>query len=293
LKKSGKIPVTVLIAAKNEALNLPKCLYSLRPAVHIFLLDSQSTDGTQKIAKKFGAKVIQFNYKGGYPKKRQWALDHLKISTPWVLLIDADEEVPKELWEQIGHSIKTESSNQAYLLKKEFHFLGKKFRFGGFSFDAVLLFRKGKARFEQLIEDSADALDMEVHERLIVDGPIGKLKSPLLHNDFKGLEAYIDRHRKYSTWEAKLRKSFLDTHQYGKNSIQPNLFGNSQERRRFLKKIAVRIPGEPLWWFIYHYFLRLGFLEGWRGFIASKIRAQYIFQVRSKLFELQKAENER
>lgn len=282
----SKIQLTVLIATKNEAANISKCIRSLGPASRIVVLDSNSGDGTQKIARKAGAEVIQFRYKGGYPKKRQWALDNLKINTKWVLLIDADEEVPSALWEEIGKVVRGNTPCAAFLIKKGFYFMGQRFRFGGFSFDAVLLIEKGKARFEQLVVDSVHALDMEVHERLVVDGPIGRLKSPLIHNDYKGLEAYLDRHNKYSTWEARLRKTFIETGCYGMDSVKSNLFGNSQEKRRFLKKIIIRIPLEPILWFAYHYFLRFGFLEGKKGFIASKIRAQYIFQVRAKLYEL-------
>lgn len=127
---------------------------------------------------------------------------------------------------------------------------------------------------------------MEVHERVLVDGDIERLRTPLIHQDFKGLEAYIARHNSYSTWEARLRDQFLTSGQYGKRSVGARLFGSAQERRRFLKKIAIRTPFEPLLWFIYHYFLRLGFLEGRRGLIATQIRAAYIAQVRAKMYEL-------
>ena len=127
---------------------------------------------------------------------------------------------------------------------------------------AVLLFRTGRARFEQLIDDPASALDMEVHERLLVDGSVGELNTPLIHEDYKGLEAYIARHNKYSTWEARLRQTYFDEGAYGEQAVEANLFGDAQERRRFLKKVAVRLPLEPWLWFFYHYILRLGFLEG-------------------------------
>jgi glycosyltransferase involved in cell wall biosynthesis len=286
MKKKETIPVTVLVAAKNEALNLPKCLKALEPAASVILLDSHSSDDTGKIAKKAGVKVVQFNYMGGFPKKRQWALDHLNIKTPWVLLIDADEEVSIKLWQEIRGVTQSKTSLNAYFIRKQFHFMGKKFKFGGFSFEAILLFRKGKAQFEHLIDEPKESMDMEVHERLIVDGRIGKIESPLIHNDYKGLESYLDRHNRYSSWEARVRMLFLDTGKYGQSSIQPKLFGNVQERRRFLKKIALRTPLEPCFWFFYHYFLKFGFLEGKRGFIASSIRAQYIFQVRAKMTEI-------
>jgi hypothetical protein len=124
---------------------------------------------------------------------------------------------------------------------------------------------------------------------MIVDGPVGRLRTPLVHDDFKGLEAYLDRHNKYSTWEARLRHRFLTMGNYGDDRIRPRLFGNAQERRRFLKYLAVRTPGEPTLWFIYHYVFRLGFLEGRPGLIASRFRADYIAAVRAKVYELRRA----
>ncbi len=284
--RSAPLPITVLIAAKNEEANLARCLASLGPAARLILLDSHSTDRGPEIARDRGCEVVQFDYAGGYPKKRQWALETLEIVTDWVLLLDADETVPDALWSELEQAIGRPDSPDAFLITKGFHFLGRRFRFGGFSHSAVLLFRRGKARFEELLQDPANAQDMEVHERLIVDGDVGRLRTPLIHEDFKGLKAYLDRHNQYSTWEARLRSRYLHDGRYGQSTIRPRLFGNTQERRRFLKLIAVRVPGEPLWWFLYHYLLRLGFLEGRPGLIASHIRASYIAQARAKCFEL-------
>jgi glycosyltransferase involved in cell wall biosynthesis len=284
------LPITVVLASKNEAPNLPKCLASLGPAKKIYVLDSKSSDATPKICKKMGVKVIQFHYKSGYPKKRQWALEKLKIETPWILLLDADEVITIELWNEIGDSINSISGPDAFLIQKEFHFLGKRFRFGGFSHSAVLLFKKGKATFERLLENDPSGLDMEVHERLIINGRLGKLKTPLKHEDFKGLQAYLDRHNKYSTWEAALRYQFITTGNYGSTSIEPRLFGNTQERRRYLKMLIIRLPFEPFLWFIYHYIIQLGFLEGKQGWIACNIRAFYIAETRAKLYELKRSE---
>jgi len=282
-----RLPVTVLIAARNEEKNLPSCLRALGPAARVVVLDSLSTDRTAPLAESLGAEVVQFVYRGHYPKKRQWGLDNLNVQTPWVLLLDADEVVPETLWEEIRQAITGAARHDAYLITKGFHFLGKRFRFGGFSHAAVLLVRRGKARFEHILDDDLDSrpLDMEVHERLIVDGSIGALKTPLIHEDFKGLEAYLDRHNRYSTWEAAVRFHYLSTGRYGKDTIRPRLFGNTQERRRFLKNVLIRLPFEAWVWFGYHYILKLGFLEGRRGLIASQIRTAYIRQVRAKLYE--------
>jgi glycosyltransferase involved in cell wall biosynthesis len=282
----NQLPITVLIAAKDEERNIGRCLHSLSPAEKIIVVDSQSKDRTESTAEGYGAEVIQFGYSGGYPKKRQWALDTLTITTPWILLLDADEVVPPELWQEIAHAITKANGADAYFITKGFHFLGRRFRFGGFSHRAVVLFRRGKARFERLVLESDSGLDMEVHERVIVDGKLSTLDIPLIHEDFKGLSAYIDRHNRYSSWEAKLRYLFLHDRQKESGSIRANLFGNDQERRRFLKMIAIRVPFEPQFWFLYHYLVRLGFLEGRPGLIASQIRKNHISQVRAKLYEL-------
>lgn len=282
---SLKLAITVLIAVKNEALNLPKCLGALVPAERVVLLDSGSTDDTNRIAEAHGAEVVQFKYSLAYPKKRQWALDNLSINTPWVFLLDADEVMTQELWNEISLVIASPNPKPAYLVEKAFHFLGKRFKYGGFSFKAVLLLQTGKGRFEELAVDPCSNLDMEVHERIVVDGDIGLLKSPVLHEDFKGLQAYIDRHNKYSSWEAELRLRYLDSGKYGDTVVKPKLLGNSQERRRFLKKLVLKMPLEHWIWFGYHYLIRLGFLEGRRGLIACQIRASYIAQTNAKIYE--------
>ena len=281
-----KLSVTAIIAAKNEAANIGRCIEALDRAERIVVVDSQSTDKTCAIAESLGAEVLQFQYKGGYPKKRQWAMDCLDVQSDWIFLIDADEVVTKTLWQKISDEISSENPRDAYFITKGFHFLHKRFRFGGFSHAAVLLIRNGKGRFESLDEAVRTEHDMEVHERIIVDGNIGTIREPLIHEDFKGLAAYIDRHNQYSTWEAAIRYKYLRSGSYGDSTIEPKLFGNTQERRRFLKRIAVRVPFEPLFWFIYHYVLRLGFLEGRAGFVASVLRAQYISNVRMKMCEL-------
>jgi len=281
----GHLPVTVLIAAKNEEINISKCLLSLTPADRIVLIDSASTDSTAVIALSHGAEVVNFIYRGGYPKKRQWALENLDITTPWTMLVDADEQIPPKLWQEI-EAVLDSANCAAYMVRKEFHFMGKRFRFGGFSHSAVILFRTGHARFEQTAGNLPNGQDMEVHERAIVDGKIGRLNHPLRHDDYKGLHAYLDRHNKYSTWEAGIRANYLKTGSWGEQTIKSSLIGDSQSIRRFIKSFVIRVPGESWLWFMYHYFARGGFLEGRRGFIAASIRKAYIEQVRAKVFEI-------
>lgn len=288
---ADKLDLTVIVAARNEAANIAACLDSLQPAARVVVVDSHSSDGTAEMASARGAEVVQFDWNGRYPRKRQWALENLDISTSWVALVDADESIPPPLWEETRRVLASPSPCTAWLATKQFHFMGRRLRFGGFNHSAVLLFRKGAARFENLLPDVDEGLDMEVHERLIVDGPVGRLAHPLEHRDAKGLAAYIARHNAYSTWEAEIRFRALYSGRYGEESIRPRLFGNAQERRRFLKVIAMRLPLEPWLWFIYHFWIRGGFLEGRRGLVAAQIRRAYIEQVRGKVFEKHLAAN--
>lgn len=278
--------VTVVVAVRNEGVNLERCLASVAPAMRVLVVDSGSTDDTVAIARRMGAEVLSFRYRGGYPKKRQWVLDKVPIETEWVLLVDADESIPNSLWSEMRGILCDPMACDAYAIKKGFHFLGRRFRFGGFSHSAVVLFRAGRARFEELFVDSAQGLDMEVHERIVVNGSTGRMRTPLIHDDFKGLEAYIDRHNRYSSWEANVRLRYLDKGDWGSVTIRPRPFGNVQERRRYLKGLVVRLPFEPALWFVYHYVACLGFLEGRPGLVASRIRAQYVSNVRAKLYEL-------
>lgn len=283
---AASLPITAIVAVRNEAPNMVRCLKALAPVRAVVVVDSHSHDDTAALATQHGARVVQFDYTGGYPKKRQWAMDTLTIETDWILLVDADEEAPPALWEEIAACLAHDPAD-AYLLTKQFHFGGKCFRWGGFSHAAVLLFRRGHARFEHLFDEPADAADMEVHERLLVEGRVARIQTPLIHEDFKGLAAYKARHDVYAEWEARARLMFLKTGQWGANSIRMNPLGNVQERRRFLKAIAIRMPLEPLFWFLYHYLFRLGILEGRAGFTASYIRAGYIANARRRVRQLQ------
>ena len=86
---SDSIAVTVIIPTRNEARHLARCLIAIRRFSEVYVVDSQSTDSTLEVARAFGAKVVQFHYHGGWPKKRQWALDSLPLQNEWVLLLDA------------------------------------------------------------------------------------------------------------------------------------------------------------------------------------------------------------
>lgn len=275
-----KVDVTIVIPVRNEGSNIRRCLISLNRAAYVVVVDSGSSDTTLQESARCGAAVVAFSYAGGYPKKRQWFLDTWHFETQWVMFVDADERVTDELWDEIQSVCGSSGGCTAYTIRKDFCFLGQRFRFGGFSHRAVTLFRVGTCRFEELTNVEC-GLDMEVHERLIVHGVVGSLRSGLEHWDARGLHHYLRKHNDYSTWEAGARRA-LRGQRIGSVVKQ---FTGVQRWRRLLKWLAIRIPGEPLLWFVYHYLVRLAVLEGRRGLIASRIRASYISDVRDKMWE--------
>src|SRR6266850_2472159 len=97
-----QVPVSVIVPIKNEAANLPRCLDSMRWADEIFVVDSESTDGSIEIARAHGANVVQFHFNGKWPKKKNWALENLPFRNQWVLIVDADEVVVPALAEEIA-----------------------------------------------------------------------------------------------------------------------------------------------------------------------------------------------
>lgn len=281
-----KIPVSVLIPAKNEELNLPACLASVARADEIFVVDSQSSDRSIAIAEAEGAKVVQFYFDGRWPKKKNWSLENLSFRNDWVLIVDCDERITPELWDEIAHRI--QNPNYAgYYLNRRVYFLGKWIRHGGKYPDWNLrLFRHQQGRYENLsTEDIPNTGDNEVHEHVILEGQVGYLKEDMLHIDFRDIYHWLARHNRYSNWEARVYYNLL-TGQGENNTIGANLFGDAVQRKRFLKKIWVRLPFRPFLRFLLFYILRFGFLDGRAGYIYGRLLSQYEYHIGIKLYEL-------
>ncbi|MGF1566945.1 MAG: glycosyltransferase family 2 protein [Nodosilinea sp.] len=283
-----KIPVSVLVPAKNEAQNLPACLASLERAAEVFVVDSQSDDGSIDIATAAGARVVQFEFNGHWPKKKNWALEHLPFSHDWVLIVDCDERIPPALWDEIEQAIQR-ADHDGYYLNRRVFFLGTWIRHGGKYPDWNLrLFRHRQGRYENLhTEDIPNTGDNEVHEHVIINGLVGYLKQDMLHEDFRDLYHWLARHNRYSNWEARVYYNLLTGMGDG-GTIGANLFGDAVQRKRFLKKVWVRLPFKPLLRFILFYIVQLGFLDGQAGYIYARLLSQYEYQIGVKLFELRK-----
>ena len=279
----ASLAVSVIIAVRNEARNLPPCLEALGDFGEVYVVDSQSTDETVEIARAYGAKVVQFHYQGGWPKKRQWAIDTLPLTHDWVLLLDADEVVTPELVQEIRQAT-GQAQADGYWIALRMYFLGRQLRFCGASFWKLSLFRRGKGRYECRLRDQNSTMaDMEIHEHVVVNGRTARLKHPLVHRNVESLSRYIQKHDEYSNWEARV---WLEGQT---NELPPSLFGTQAQRRRWLKKKFLGLPGSPLLLFAYRYLFRAGFLDGIPGLIYCGFQAIQLFNVKAKMFEARHA----
>jgi len=276
------LPVSVIVPVRNEAHNLSRCLESLRGVGEVYVVDSASSDGTAEIARSFGAKVVQFHYAGGWPKKRQWAMDTLPLAYDWVFLVDADEALTPELAAEMRQAIQ-DARIDGYYIGLQVVFLGRVLRHGGAGFYKLSLFRRGKGRFECRLKDQdASMADMEVHEHVIVEGKSLRLKNALRHHNVESISRYIQKHDEYSNWDARV---WLEG-EANSADLPPSLSGNQAQRRRWLRKRLFALPGSSLLLFIYRYFFRLGFLDGVPGLIYCGFQGVQFLHIKAKIYEL-------
>jgi len=287
--KTSVLPISVVIPVLNEEANIGECLESVRFADEIFVVDSGSTDRTVEIAESHGAKVVQFRFQPGGLRKKNWALENLPFRNEWVLLLDADERVTPELEAEIRQEFQCSPKCDGFYLNRKLIFMGRWLRHGGnYPSWNLRLFRHCLGRYEKLeTEELESAGDVEVHEHVVLNGRAGYLRAPLLHLDYKDISRWIARHNNYSTWDAKMRLRLLQGEEFSQ-SIRPRLFGDPVERKRWLKKLWVRLPCRPLLRFIYMYFIRLGFLDGKQGFIYAVLKATHEFHITVKMGEMRR-----
>jgi glycosyltransferase involved in cell wall biosynthesis len=282
---TGKLPVSVIVATRNEAKNLPRCLQALKDVGEIYVVDSQSTDDTVEIARSHGARVVQFHYRGGWPKKRQWAMDTLPLACDWILLLDADEVLTPQLAEEIRSAIRNPAID-GYSIQLRTWFLGRALRHGDVALWKLSLFRRGKGRFECRLKDQdASMADMEVHEHVVVEGATARLRSPLIHHNVEFLSRYIQKHDQYSNWEARV---LLQPAERSDRDLPPSLWGTQAQRRRWLKRKLFALPGAPVLLFLYRYLLRFGFMDGVPGLIYCGFQAVQMFHTKAKIYELKR-----
>jgi glycosyltransferase involved in cell wall biosynthesis len=278
-----RVPVSVLVPIKNEAANLPSCLGCVQWADEIFVVDSQSTDGSAEIAQRHGAKVVQFEFNGTWPKKKNWALEHLPFKNDWVFILDADEVLPGEAETEFARAIANAGDIVGYWTNRRFFFLGRWLRHSYYPNWNLRLFRHPLGRYEKLTSAETNSGDNEVHEHVVVQGPTARLKCEIDHFAFPSVEVFIEKHNRYSNWEARVAVDEL----FGKSSGE--LSHTPVERRRRLKLLSQRLPFRPLLRFLYIYIWQKGFLDGRDGYYFARLHAVYEFLSVAKTYELRRS----
>jgi glycosyltransferase involved in cell wall biosynthesis len=280
-----RVPVSVVIPTKNEAHNLERCLRSVAWASEIYVVDSQSTDGTCRIAEDCGAKIRQFEYDGGWPKKKNWALANLCFANPWVLMLDADEVMMQGAREEIAAAVEGNDSIAGYWLNRRFMFLGKWLRHAYYPNWNLRLFKHALGRFEKLVEGRTNSGDVEIHEHVVVNGPTGRLKTELEHYAFPTVESFIEKHNRYSNWEAQYE------FELGGKMRGARLQDARVDLRRRLKLAARKLPMRPFLRFLYIYLLQRGFLDGIEGYYFARLHACYEWMSLIKTYERKRHAN--
>jgi glycosyltransferase involved in cell wall biosynthesis len=270
----ARAPLSVLIPVKNEAANVRDCISGVSFAEEIVVVDSGSTDGTQAIAEEAGARVVQFVWNGNLPRKKNWALENVPWQNEWVLIVDADERITPELEREIRQGIRRTDVDGFYL-NRRFWFLGGWINHCGyFPSWNLRLFRHRLGRYEQIeINNSAQSGDNEVHEHVLLDGHSKYLSAPMEHYAFPDIATFIEKHNRYSTWEAEARE-LLYQNTTGK-TLRATAFGTVTERKRLLKKLSRSLPCRPALRFFFHYIWKQGFRDGYRGWVLCRLLAWY------------------
>jgi hypothetical protein len=235
------------------------------------------------LAQDHGAKVVQFDFNGIWPKKKNWALENLPFKHPWVFILDADEELtPDAEQELLGIVSQTNPQIVGYWINRRFHFMGKWLKHAYYPNWNLRLFLHRLGRYEQLTAVETASGDNEVHEHVVVNGPVGHLKTEMNHYAFPNIGVFVEKHNRYSNWEARVA---LD-HYLGQSdsSLQSKQVG----WRRKLKALSQKLPFRPTLRFLYVYIYQKGFLDGAEGYYFARLHGIYEFLCVVKTIELKR-----
>ena len=225
---STKVPVSVLIPIKNEAANLPRCLQSVSWADEIIVVDSQSTDGSDRhragarrdVSCSFSSTVSGRKRKTGHWRTSPFVMNGSSFSMPMKCC-------RRKRSEEFADAIAQAGPIAGYWINRRFMFMGRWLRHAYYPNWNLRLFRHSLGRYEKLTDSPTDSGDNEVHEHVIVNGPTGKLRCELDHYAFPTVEVFVEKHNRYSNWEARVAADrFLKGH---RRTFQRNAGWSSAE----------------------------------------------------------------
>lgn len=247
--------LSVIIITYNEAHNIRACLESVTFADEIIVLDSGSQDETCTIASEYTQKVYVLDWPGDGPQRNRGIE---RATGEWILCLDADEKITPSLATELLAAIQNPQYD-GYSLPFLSHYLGKPIHFGDWRHEHhTRLFRRTKGRYS-----GSDVYGAQgAHSRPVVEGPVGRLRSPVYHYPFPTVEKVLSKMNQYSSGGAALKQA-----KGQKSSLSKAL-------------------GHGLWAFFRGYFLRLGFLDGREGFLLAVSNAEGAYYRYVKLWDL-------
>ena len=271
--------LTVIILTMNSEASIGAVIKSCQGlGKRILVVDSGSSDDTVAIANELGCEVVSHPFEH-YSAQRNWAQDHAQLGPQdWVLHLDSDEELSAELHASITSALKSPLDGiDGYLMRRLTHFWGKPIRYGHMNPSWHLrLFRAGKGKCEDRLYD----------QHFVCSGKTAKLKGVLLDMQSVDLERWTATHNRWSTLEAAEILSNLDP---SGDVLQENLLGDLRQRKRWIKnRLWYRSPKflRVYLFFIYSYFLKLGFLDGRVGFVYHTLQVFWFrFLIDAKIEE--------
>lgn len=266
---------SVLILTYNEAINIERCLDSLRECDDVVVVDSFSTDGTVDCVQSRPARLFQRAF-DTFAGQRNWAIDTVPFNYPWVLHLDADECMTPALHRELL-AVTSQDDKSAYLLANKLMFMGRWIRHASmFPYYQARLLKLGESRFVQM--GHGQMLDHATRG-------VGTLKEAYLHYNFsKGIADWLSRHNRYSSDEARrIASRSLPLSEAIGGAFRG---ATGQDRQQARKRLADALPAKPLWRFLYLYFVRMGFLDGSPGFHYCLLMAVYDYLIVLKSKEL-------
>lgn len=254
--------VSVMIFTLDEEPNLPACLESLTWCDDVIVVDSFSKDRTEAIARATGARFFQNKFEG-FGTQRNWALDHCAPKHQWVLVLDADERVPRELADEMRAVVASAPDGVgAFKVRRRFYLWGRWLQHSSlYPTWVVRLIHRERVRYE----------NRGHAETQTVAGEVRSLEHDLIDENAKGIDDWLARQLRYAKKEAEYE---LANTAKG-NGLSALLASEPLERRAALKRLGAGLPGRAGFYFLYAYFVRRGFLDGRDGLMFCTMKALY------------------